>query len=165
MPFKINISHKGRTLKIESESEELVGKKIGETLEGKEISKELAGYELVITGTSDIAGFPGKKDVEGSGLKRVLLTKGFGLRTKPKGLKKKPVRMPKGLRLKKTVRGNTISKDIIQINLKVKKEGNKKFEELLPKKQVEEKSEQTAKTEEKKESAQPAEQQAQTPAQ
>lgn len=169
MPFKINISHKGRTLKIESESEELVGKKIGETLSGSEISKDLAGYELEIAGTSDIAGFPGKKDVEGSGLKRVLLKKGFGLRTKPKGLKKKPARMPKGLRLKKTVRGNTISKDTVQINLKVKKEGNKKFEEMLPKKEskekVEEKSEQTAKTEEKKESAQPAEQQAQTPAQ
>lgn len=149
MPFKINISDKGRTLKTESENEELVGKKIGETLQGKEISAELAGYELEITGTSDIAGFPGKKDVEGSGLKRVLLTKGFGLRTKPKGLKKKPVRMPKGLRLKKTVRGNTISKDTIQINLKVKKEGNKKFEELLPKKEkVEEKA-----VEEKKEVA------------
>ncbi len=135
MAFKFNISDKGKTLKIEAESEELIGRKIGESISGSEVSKELAGYELEITGTSDIAGFPGKKDVEGSNLKRVLLTKGFSLKTKPKGLKKKPVRMLKGLRFKKTVRGNTISKDTIQINLKVKKQGSKKFEEMLPKKE------------------------------
>lgn len=138
MPFKFNISSKGKTLKVEAESEELIGKKIGEAVNGNEISKDLEGYELEITGTSDIAGFPGKKDVEGASLKRVLLTKGFGMQTKPKGLKKKPVRMPRGLRLKKTVRGNTISKDTIQINLKVKKQGSRKFEELLPKKEVNE---------------------------
>jgi len=136
MVFKINISHQGKTLKKEIESEELIGKKIGETLQGKEISADLAGYELEITGTSDIAGFPGKKDVEGSMLKRVLLKKGFGLKTKPKGLKKHPVKMPDGLRLKKSVRGNTISKDTIQINTKVVKEGASKFEEMLPKKEV-----------------------------
>ena len=136
MVFKINISHQGKTLKKEIESEELIGKKIGETLQGKEISADLAGYELEITGTSDIAGFPGKKDVEGSMLKRVLLKKGFGLKSKPKGLKKHPVKMPDGLRLKKSVRGNTISKDTIQINTKVVKEGASKFEEMLPKKEV-----------------------------
>jgi small subunit ribosomal protein S6e len=135
MVFKTNISHKGKALKIEVESEELIGKKIGEILDGKEISKDLDGYELEITGTSDIAGFPGKKDVEGANLKRVLLKKGFGMKTKPKGLKKKPYKMPEGYRLKKTVRGNTISKETIQINLKVKKEGGKKFEEMLPKKE------------------------------
>ncbi len=136
MVFKINISHKGKTLNKETESEELVGKKIGESISGDEVSKDLASYELEITGTSDIAGFPGKRDVEGSALKRVLLTKGFSLKKKPKGLKKKPVRMPRGLRFKKTVRGNTISKDTIQVNMKVLKEGSQKFEELLPKKEV-----------------------------
>ena len=136
MPFKVNISHKGKTLKKETENEELIGKKIGETIEGKEIAGELAGYELEITGTSDIAGFPGKQDVEGSMLKRVLLKKGFSLKTKPKGLSKKPIKMPEGLRFKKSVRGNTISKDTMQINTKVIKEGASKFEEMLPKKEV-----------------------------
>lgn len=143
MPFKINISHKGRTLKKETENEALIGKKIGETIPGGEITSELAGYELEITGTSDKAGFPGKKDVEGSNLKKVLLTKGFSMHNKKKGIRKK-----------KTVRGNTISSSTIQINTIVKKEGNKKFEELLPKKEkAEEKPEQAAegeKTEEKK---------------
>jgi len=132
MAFKINISDKGKTLKIETDSESLIGKKIGETLHGKEISKDLEGYELEITGTSDIAGFPGKKDVEGSVLKRVLLEKGFGMKKKPRKEGKKPVSTPKGLRLKKTVRGNTISREIVQINLKVLKSGSKKFEEIFP---------------------------------
>jgi len=139
MAFKINISDKGKTLKIETDSESLIGKKIGEPLHGKEISKDLEGYELEITGTSDIAGFPGKKDVEGSVLKRVLLEKGFGMKKKPRKEGKKPVSTPKGLRLKKTVRGNTISKDVVQINMIVKKEGSKKFSDLLPKKESKEK--------------------------
>ncbi len=136
MAFKINLSHKGKTLNKEIESEEIVGKKIGEVIKGEEISKELSGYEIEITGTSDIAGFPGKKDIEGAALKKVLLTKGFSLKKKPKGLKKKPVRMPRGLRFKKTVRGNTISKDTVQINMKVIKEGSQKFEDMLPKKEA-----------------------------
>jgi len=145
MVFKINISNKGKTLKIETENEELIGKKIGDTISGEEHSSELEGYELEITGTSDIAGFPGKKDLEGSGLRKVLLTKGFGMKkTRPKGLRKK-----------KTLAGNTIGKNTIQINTKVKKEGKKKFAELLPQKKEEEKSEK--KEEEKKPSAEPEE--------
>lgn len=135
MPFKINISDKGKALKIETDSEAFIGKKIGEKVQGKDISKELDGYELEITGTSDISGFPGKKDVEGIALKRVLLTKGFGMHKRPKREGKKKVATPDGLRLKKTVRGNTISPSIIQINLKVLKQGSKEFEELLPKKE------------------------------
>lgn len=135
MAFKINLSHKGRAAKFETDNEALIGKKIGESFDGKEVSADLTGYTLEITGTSDIAGFPGKKDVDGPALKRVLLTKGFSCWTEPKGLRKKAVKMPDGLRLKKTVRGNTISKDTIQINTIVKKEGKKKFEEMVPKKE------------------------------
>jgi len=120
--------------KKEKENESFIGKKIGETLEGKEISPELAGYELEITGTSDKAGFPGKKNVEGPELKKVLLTKGFGLKTRPKGLSKTKKPFPDGFRLKKSVRGNTISPATLQINMIVKKKGSAKFEDLLPKK-------------------------------
>lgn len=133
MPFKLNISNKEKAWKLETESEELVGKKIGEKVQGKELKSELEGYELEITGTSDKAGFPGKKDTEGFSLKRELLGYGFGMHKKPKGLKKKkPNKKPAGLRLRKTVRGNTISKDTIQINLKVLKSGSKKLEEIFP---------------------------------
>ena len=142
MAFKINISDKGKTFKIDLDTEALIGKKIGEKIEGKEIKSELEGYEFEITGTSDKAGFPGKKDIEGTALRKVLLTKGWGMKKRPrKEGKKKKRRMIKGLRLKKTVRGNTISKDTIQINMTVIKEGTKKLEEIFPK---------TEKAEEKK---------------
>ena len=130
--FKLNISNKGKAWKLESEAESLIGKSIGEKLDGKEISSDLAGYELEITGTSDIAGFPGKKSIEGPELKRVLLTKGWGMHKKPRKEGKKKVSTPKGLRLRKTVRGNTISDKTVQINLNVLKEGTKKLPEIFP---------------------------------
>ena len=137
MVFKINVSHQGKTAKFEIESEELVGKMIGDKISGKMISAGLEGYELEITGTSDKAGFPGLPEVKGAGLKRVLLTYGRGLHKRPKGIKKKGDK-PSGLRYRKTVRGNEISEDTIQINAKVLKEGAKKFGELTAKKEVSE---------------------------
>ena len=153
MAFKINVSDKGKTLKIELESEALLRNKIGEKIDGKIVSPDLEGYELEITGTSDIAGFPGIKDIAGGQLKRVLLRK------EDKGMN---TRRPDGLRLRKTIRGEEISEKTVQINMKVIKQGSKKFEDLLPKKEAvegekpaEEKKEETkveeAKTEEKKE--------------
>ena len=122
MPFKINISNKGKTYKLESENEVLIGKKIGEELDGNEISDDLKGYKLEITGTSDIAGIPGSKGLEGSTYHRELLKFGFGMKDKRKGI-----------RLKKTLRGEEISAKTSQINTIVKKEGHKKFEELTKK--------------------------------
>ena len=61
MAFKINVSSKGKTLKLESENENLIGKKIGESIDGSDISEDLKGYTVEITGTSDISGIPGKK--------------------------------------------------------------------------------------------------------
>jgi len=145
MPFKINISHKGKTLKIETESEVIVGKKIGEIIKGEDISNELDGYEVEVTGTSDKAGFPGFKGLEGTAYHRKLLTYGPGMKDRRKGI-----------RLRKNLRGEEISLKISQINTKVIKEGNKRFEEIIPKKESEE-----APAEEKKEPAeseQPSEQ-------
>jgi len=160
MVFKINISHKGKTIKKELDSEALVGRMIGETIQGNAIAAELAGYELEITGTSDKAGFPGKKDVEGPELKRVLLTKGFSMKTKPKREGKKPRSFNKGLRLRKTVRGNTIGSDTIQVNTIVKKEGSQSFESLLPKKEKPAEEGKAERTEQPKEETKP-----ETPAQ
>lgn len=121
MAFKLNISDKGKAWRLEVEGESLAGKSIGEKIEGKEIKSELEGYEFEITGGSDIAGFPLSRDVEGLGLRRVLLKKGWGMRDKRKGV-----------RIRKTVRGKTISDKTIQINMKVIKEGNKKLDEIFP---------------------------------
>jgi len=133
MTFKINVSNKGKTFKAETDDEDLVGLRIGENIQGKSISQELEGYELKITGTSDKAGFAGFVEYSGPNLKKVLLGYGKGMHKKPKGLKKVN-KKPKGLRLRKTVRGNEISLDTVQINTLVVKEGNKKFGDLFEKK-------------------------------
>jgi small subunit ribosomal protein S6e len=135
MAFKINISDKsGKTYKFELESEELVGKELNEKLNGKEILPALEGYELEITGTSDNAGFTSSKDVEGVGLKRVLLTYGKAMhkRSKREGKRKRSNPSPKGLRLRKTVRGKVISAAIVQINMKVIKAGSKPLKDIFP---------------------------------
>lgn len=132
MVFKINLSHNGKTYKIETEGEKLIGKSIGKKANGKEISEELSGYEIEITGTSDKAGFAGSKKIEGPNLKKILLTYGHGMHKKPKG-EKKFNKKPKGLRLRKTLRGKEISPSTVQINCKVTKEGEKKFNSLSEK--------------------------------
>ena len=135
MVFKINISEKsGKTYKLETEAEEIVGKELHNKINGKIILPALEGYELEITGASDKAGFTAMKDVEGIGLKKVLLTYGKAMHKRPRkeGKKKVSNPKPKGLRLRKTVRGKVISPEIIQINLKVLKEGAKKLAEVFP---------------------------------
>lgn len=100
MVFKINIAHKGKTYKVETEDEKLVGSSIGDKIKGEEISEDLAGYEIEITGTSDKAGFTGMIDIEGPNLHKVLLGYGKGMHKKPRG-EKKVNKKPKGLRLRK----------------------------------------------------------------
>ncbi len=132
MAFKINISEKtGKTYKLETESEAFLEKSIRDKIEGREISSDLAGYIFEITGASDNAGFPAFEEVEGIGLGKLLLGYGKGMHKKPRGVKKKGSK-PEGLRLRKTVRGKIISPAIIQINLKVLKEGSKKLSEIFP---------------------------------
>jgi small subunit ribosomal protein S6e len=128
MAFKINVSLNGKTAKFETENEEIIGKLIGEDLEGSYISADLEDYKLKITGTSDKAGFPGLPDVQGPSLKKVLLKKGRGMWDNREGV-----------RIRKTVRGNIISPDTVQINTTVLKEGKKKFEEFVKKPEAEEK--------------------------
>jgi len=123
MAFKFEIGDKGKTYHYEGESESILGMKVGDKIQGQLIGGQFIGYEFEITGASDKAGFPIKKDVEGSMHKRVALSYGVGMRTTK----------PKNVKHKKTVHGNTISEDIIQINLKVVKEGAKKMAEIFPK--------------------------------
>src|SRR3989344_1647549 len=136
MAFKINISDKGKTLKIETENENLIGKSIGESLDGKEVSADLEEYELEITGTSDISGKPGFEELEGSEYHRELLKYGPGMKDRRKGI-----------RLRKLLRGKVISAKTIQINTITKKQGKKKFEDLLPKKEAPASPENKEKTE------------------
>jgi len=155
--FKINISEKtGKTYHLEAEAKELIEKKLNDKVEGKDISPDLVGYEFEIKGASDNAGFTAMENVEGIGLKKVLLTYGKAMKKRPRkeGKKKLSKNKPKGLRLRKTVRGKIISPAISQINLKVLKEGEKKLAEIFPeqcKGKIEEKSEEIPKEDVKEE--------------
>lgn len=134
MVFKINIGEKsGKTYKLETEAEALVDKELHQTIDGKEIRDDLEGYEFEITGASDKAGFTAMESVPGIGLKRVLLTYGKGMHKRPKreGKKKISNHNPKGLRLRKTVRGKIISPEIVQVNLKVVKKGKKSLKDIF----------------------------------
>jgi len=130
--FKVNIGTKeGKTYKLEAEAPKLVEKSLHDKIKGIEISPDLENYEFEIMGASDVAGFTAMENVEGIGLKKVMLKYGKGLHKKPKGIKKKGSK-PKGLRLRKTVRGRTISSAIVQINHKTLKEGTKRLSEIFP---------------------------------
>jgi len=133
--FKINIGTKeGKTFKLETEAPVFIGKELHNKINGKEVSNDLEGYEFEIMGASDKSGFTVMEGVEGIGLKKVLLTYGKAMKKRPRreGKKKLAKNKPKGLRLRKTVRGKVISEAIVQINLKVLKEGKKKLAEVFP---------------------------------
>ena len=135
MAFKINIGTKeGKTYKLETENQALVGKELNQKIHGEDVSPDLDGYEFEIKGASDKSGFTALESVEGDGLKRVLLKYGKGMKKRPRreGKKKRSDYTPKGLKLRKTVRGKVISPAIIQINLKLIKEGKKPLEEIFP---------------------------------
>jgi len=114
--FKLTISDPKTGKSIQREAKEadaapFVGKKIGDKIAGEVIN--LTGYEFEITGGSDNCGFPMRRDVRGPARAKILAIKGVGIQT-VKG---------KGIRQRKTVRGNTISDAVVQINLKVIKQG------------------------------------------
>jgi small subunit ribosomal protein S6e len=118
---------------VEEKSSGLIGRKIGEKVKGDFLG--LQGYELEITGGSDKQGFPMRPDVPGTARKRILLTGPPGFHPKRKGERRR-----------KSVRGNTISLDIVQVNVKVVSYGKKSLEEIFGKK---EKPKEEAKPEEK----------------
>lgn len=99
----------------------VIGKKLDDEIAGDMFG--LHGYLLKITGGSDKDGFPMHPSVQGQGRKRALLTGPPGFHP-----------TFEGERRRKTVRGNTISQDIVQINVKVAKKGEKPLEDVLGKK-------------------------------
>jgi len=103
----------------------LIGKKIGDVIDG--IFVGLPGYKLKITGGSDKDGFPMRKDLPGPRRKKLLVTKGIGFQP-DKG----------GLRKKKTMRGNTVAPDTLQINLLITAHGLKPVAELIKKEEKKE---------------------------
>jgi small subunit ribosomal protein S6e len=71
-----------------------------------------------------------RKDLPGMIRKRLLLSKSKGFNSKENGLRRK-----------KSVRGNTINQEIVQINLKVKKYSTKPIDKLIVKEEKDDKKE------------------------
>ena len=119
MAFKVVVSQDENTYQIEAEDiKPLNGLTIGDEFDGGII--DLPGYKLRITGGSDKNGFTMKSDITGTRRVKSLLTGGVGYNPKQKGVKRR-----------KTVRGNTIADDIVQINTIVVKAGSKSLADLL----------------------------------
>jgi small subunit ribosomal protein S6e len=96
----------------------LIGKKIGDEVDGIFVS--LPGYKLIITGGTDKDGFTMRFDLPGMGRRRLLISNGKGFKAKENGMRKK-----------KSIRGNTINQDVVQINMKVVKYSSKPIENLI----------------------------------
>ncbi|HMK54898.1 MAG TPA: 30S ribosomal protein S6e [Methanobacteriaceae archaeon] len=121
MAFKLVVSEGQSSHQMEMEtadSKKLIGLKIGEEFDASMVGLE--GYKLRITGGSDKNGFPMKKDVEGPRRIKSLLSGGLGFKPKRKGQRRR-----------KTIRGNTVSDEIVQINTVVIEKGAKSITELL----------------------------------
>lgn len=95
-----------------------IGRRIGETMDGAVV--DLPAHKLQIKGGSDKDGVPMKPNVHGGVRRKIVLSKGVGF----KGGKK-------GERRRKAVRGNIITDEIVQINVKIVEQPNKpKTEEV-----------------------------------
>ena len=135
--FKLTVSDvKGKSVTKElkdSDANPLLGLQIG-----NETDAAIVGLKgkLKVTGGSDKSGVPMRSDIHGAARKRVLLSKGVGLQD-----------VEIGQRVRKLMRGNTVSEEIYQLNCKF--DGELPVE--APAETSEETSESAEKPEEKKE--------------
>lgn len=136
--FKVIVSdpENGKSKIIELEETRgvpLIGRKIGEIMDGSVVG--LPGHKLQITGGSDKDGFPMRPNVHGGVRRHVILSGGIGFNPRSKGERKR-----------KTVRGNVITDEITQINMKIvekPKQAKKAKEKKKKREKEEEKSEKT----------------------
>ncbi len=104
--FKVNISDsKGTSISRElkdSDAIPLLGLQIGNEVDASIVNLE---GNLRVTGGSDKSGVPMRSDIHEANRKRVLITKSVGLR-----------KAEAGQRVRKLMRGNTISEEVYQVN-------------------------------------------------
>ena len=104
--FKLNISDKkGKTITKEVKEKDaspFLGLQVGTELDAALLGEE---GKLKISGGSDKSGVPLRADIHGGARKYILLSKGVGLRD-----------AEKGQRIRKLIRGNTITEEVYQIN-------------------------------------------------
>jgi small subunit ribosomal protein S6e len=109
--FKIIVSDpktgKSQVIELEgSNAQPLVGKKIREEIDGSIVA--IPNARLLITGGSDKDGIPMRPDIQGGVKISVILSSGQGYHPKEKGQRRR-----------KLIRGNVITDETYQINLKI----------------------------------------------
>ena len=90
----------------EARAAPLIGKKISEVIDGSIV--DLPGHKAQIMGGSDKDGFPMRPSVHGGVRRRIVLSGGVGFTPTNEGMRKR-----------KTIRGNVITDEIVQINMKI----------------------------------------------
>jgi small subunit ribosomal protein S6e len=123
--FKIIVSDpEAGTSKVveleEARAAPFIGRRVGETLDGSIV--DLPAHKVQITGGSDKDGVPIRGNVHGGVRRRVVLSGGAGFTPKKKGERKR-----------KTVRGSTLTDEIVQINMKIVEKPTAKAAEAKPK--------------------------------
>jgi small subunit ribosomal protein S6e len=109
--FKIIVSDpQAGTSKVveveEARAAPFIGRKIGETMDGAVV--DMAATKVQIMGGSDKDGVPMRPNVHGGVRRRVVLSGGVGFKAKKDGERKR-----------KAVRGNIVTDEIVQLNLKI----------------------------------------------
>jgi small subunit ribosomal protein S6e len=120
MKFVVSEPKTGKAYSANSERVLFAGKKIGDTVTLEEIG--LQGYEAIITGGSDKQGFPMNKSFQSAARKKVFTGNGMGFSAERKGEKKRI-----------SMRGDTISEETAQVNLRVTKSGSTELAKVLAK--------------------------------
>jgi small subunit ribosomal protein S6e len=110
----------------EARATPLIGKKIREVVDGSIV--DLPGHKAQIMGGSDKDGFPMRPSVHGGVRRRIVLSGGVGFTP-----------THEGTRRRKTVRGNVITDEIVQINMKITEKPKQAKEAKKPKEKKEEK--------------------------
>ena len=118
--FKVIVSDpEAGTSKIveveEARAAPFIGRKIREVVDGAVV--DLPAHKLKITGGSDKDGVPMRPNVHGGVRRKVVLSGGVGFNPQHKGARRR-----------KTVRGNVITDEIVQINTKITEKPKKPAE-------------------------------------
>lgn len=90
----------------EARASPFIGRKLGETLDGAVV--DLPAHKVQLLGGSDKDGVPMRSNVHGGVRRAVVLSSGAGFKAQKKGARKR-----------KTVRGDIITDEIAQINMKI----------------------------------------------
>ena len=111
----------------EARASPLIGRRIGEVMDGAAV--DLPAHKIQIMGGSDKDGFPMRPSVHGGVRRRIVLSGGVGFNP-----------TTEGMRRRKTIRGNVITDEIVQVNMKIVEKPKGAKEGKKPKEKKEEKA-------------------------